>query len=78
MQTTHRLEIKADTLRAKRLGCFMTQEDLVVASGISLAKIKQIEAGTGEIVRPSTAKKLAGALNCSNSDLARVVQEQAS
>lgn len=44
---------------------YMTQEQLAVASGVSLSRIQAYENGKDKDMRPSTMKKLASALGCS-------------
>lgn len=71
------LRIAPDTLRTLRLKAFLTQEELAAKSGMSTARIKQIEAGTHTVTTPSTVRKLAEALRCEPSQLAEIVEASA-
>jgi len=62
------LGVFADNIRLLRLRQGLTQEDLAVASGVSLRTIRDIEAGRVARPRPSTVRLLADALGLSGAE----------
>ncbi len=64
-----------EKVKRLRRGGGLTQVELAQASGVSQGTIAQIEKGEVDNPRPSTIKKLAGALGVSGMDLLDDVED---
>lgn len=56
-------------IKALRMKCKMTQEELAVKSGVSRTTIWALESGKQEVTTTATLKKIATALNTSVSEI---------
>lgn len=75
MTSETQLVVPQGLLRQRRLEALMTQELLAERSGVSIQRIKQIEAAVdGAPIRPDTVRKLARAMRCRTADLATVAE----
>ena len=70
-----RIAIIPSALRAARLRKFWEPEDLAKAASVGVGTIKAAE-GREKTVHLSTARRLADALGCEPSDIARVKTEE--
>ena len=75
MTSAPQLTIPPAALRYHRLKAVLTQEELADASGVSVARIRDIERGKNTVVQPGTVTKLAAALKCSKEALIHVTAE---
>jgi transcriptional regulator with XRE-family HTH domain len=71
------LVVRSSVLRRKRLEAVLTQEQLAESSGVSIARIRQLEGGRDVAVQPPTAQKLAERLGCSPQEITEVLPAEA-
>ncbi len=77
MNPKPRLVIRKNELRRRRLTAMMTQEQLAVASGVSVGRIRQLE-GPEQGISIQTLRKLADTLGCDPAEISQVVEDKAS
>ena len=77
MRKGPQLQVSADRLRLRRAKLPMTQHELARKAGISVQRIKQLEASQNSGIRPSTARQLAKALKCSVDEIVEIVEASA-
>ena len=65
------MEVNRDKLRALRAHQVMTLDELSKESGVTLNTIWRLESGYSKSARPSTIRKLAGALGVEPSELVK-------
>ena len=70
-----RLVLLSHELRNRRLRAVLSRQQLADKSGVSRARIQELEAGHRLGVRPDTVQRLAQALGCEPMDLVQIIED---